>query len=313
MVGKKTSNKKEDKKTTAVEQLKAKLDSQKKGEEKKEIVEKEPEPIYPFERMKHRLLQTANLSKSNPQLSNDTAIVDLGEHKYLGRKYSRTEYITLVKVGRAREVEIKRVNSEILEVSEEINGETVTKQYFQHVNPIRLYKEDGSEKIMHFAYEDEPFTRDWFTMRPIDDEKKWNKLLEIGCVVMDTDLENLVRYFSVIDINRTDPKDKNKPLVLYGEKEIRRDLYKQSPTGFLFKPEWAGYDMYGQPRKIYDISDIDAIKEEIFKVMETELVKGYSEAVMVDPYARANRQTEFLVIIFCLTNILLAAVIVIWT
>lgn len=312
MVGKrkKTTTKKndnKDKKTKAVEELKAKIESKKtETQDEEEEIEEEPEPIIPFERMKHRLLQTTNLSVSKPEVSENTAIVDLGEHKYLGRKYSREEFITLVKVGRAREVLAKRVNSEILEVSEDSGEETITKQYFQHVNPIRLYREDGSEKIMHFAYEDEPFTRDWFTMRPIDDNKKWNKLLEIGCVVRDDDLQNLVRFFSVVDPNH--PQD-----ILYGEKEIKRDLYKQSPTGYLFKPEWAGYDMYGQPRKVYDISDIDAIKEEIFKVMETELVKGYSEAVMVDPYARANRQTEFLVIIFCLTIILLAAVIVIWT
>lgn len=260
---------------------------------------------FPFERSKHRLYPTENLKKTIDG-TEDFSITDNVDHQKVRRKYASDEYIKLVKVGRSRTVKVNRINSEILEVKEDFGDDkTVTKQYFQHVPPIRDYDIDAGEKIMHFAYEDEPFTRDWFTMRPVDDQKKWNKLLEIGCVVRDNDLQNLIRFFSIIDEQSQE--------VLFGEKEIREQLFNKSPTGYFFKPEWAGFDMYGMPRKVYDISDLDAIKEEMYKVSETELIKGYAESVMVDPYAKANKGMEFLIIVFCMTIILLAAVIVIWT
>lgn len=295
------------------QQQKPEENKDKKEENKEETPEEKPLPTkVDFIRKKHRLIPTRALMESDEEITKEFSIVDDVEYNRMGEKKARNEYLKLVKVGRARMVKVHRVNSEIVEIREEKGDDIkVVKQYFTHVPPIRDYDQDGNEKLVHFAYEDEPFTRDWFTMRPIDDQKKWNKLLEIGCVVRHDDLDNLIRYFSIIS-EQPDPET-GKHKVFYGVKEIQEEMYLKSPTGFFFKPEWAGFDMYGKPRQVYDISDIDAIKEEMYKVNETELIKGYSEAVMADPYAKSNRATEFIVIVMSLAIILVAAVIVIWT
>jgi len=262
------------------------LDDQEENERKINLTNQEH-----FEKFKYHLVPA---DKSEAE---GYSLIDNIEYKK--QRKGINEFITLVKKGRIRKVRVERITSEIIQIKEKINDQEVTKQWFAHVPPVHEYDstiKTNREKIMHFAYEDEPFTRDWFSMIVADHYKKWEKLLEIGCVVRDTDLDALLKIFIIRD------PDTNEEL--YGIDEIKKHLYKKSPTGFIFVPEWAGYDVFGKPRIVYDISDIDAIKEEIYKVLEDEVIKKYSEAVIVDPYKNKAKQLEFIIIVFIIYSLL---------
>jgi hypothetical protein len=242
-----------------------------------------------FEKNKHRLVPRENELQ-------DYSLTDNIEYR---KQKSIDEYITLVKKGRIRKMKAHRINSEIIEVRDKINDKDIVKQYFTHVPPVHEYDNTirrNREKIMHFAYEDEPMTRDWHTMLIADHDKKWAKLIEIGCVIRDNDMLNLQKYFQVMDEETGEQ--------IYTEQDIRDNIFQKSPTGYVFVPEWAGYDVFGKPRLVYDVSDIDAIKEEIYKVLEDDVIKEYSEAVIVDPYAKKNKELTIIVLIFAVLLIL---------
>ena len=249
-----------------------------------------------FEVIKHHLV------KNEPE-TDEYSIIDNIEYKK--QRKGIDEYITLVKKGRTRKTKVIRVNSEIIEVQEKIDGKEVNKQYFTHVPPVHEYDDTirtNREKIMHFAYEDEPMTRDWWSMIIADHSKKYEKLLEIGCIIRDNNLEELKRYF--LTYNDEYDGSENSEEWIFSEENIKEKLWNKSPTGYIFIPDWAGYDVFGKPRLVYDVSDIDAIKEEIYKVLEDNVIKEYSEAVIVDPYAKKNKELAFMVIVFAIVLIL---------
>ena len=138
--------------------------------------------------------------------------------------------------------------------------EKTTLRYFTHVKPTlgaidrSLFERNffGKQKKgfwynrCHLIIGHEPITRDFYTGRIADEEKKWQKLLEVGVLIKE-DSELAKQHFM-------------------------RNGEVKSPTGYFIHPEKVELDQHGKPREIYDISDIDAITSEVVIAEEKKLV-----------------------------------------
>lgn len=262
-----------------------------------------------FERYKHHLVPTKELL----ELEDQPSIVDNVE---LPKQKKIKEYITLVKPGKTRIVKVDRINAQLVQIRDEVlfgydlkkarvDKETkkkekyIVKQYFTMVSPILQYDTTGKKtkvRIMHFAYEDEPFTRNWWGMDIADHDKKWEKLLQLGVAIRDDDLDALLKYFVMADEEGTP---------IFDEVDVINIMYRKSRTGYYIVPEWAGYDVVGAPRIKYNTEDITYMKEEIYHALSSDIHKDYTTAMLEDPFAKQNKMLQNIILIMLGAMVLL--------
>ncbi len=208
------------------------------------------------------------------------------------------DFIIAVYRGQARIKKCERINSEVIEVKE---GGSI-RQYFTHVKPILLTLDKdvmgrggrAKQLRLHFVLEDEPMTRDLYTGEIADQNKKYEKLKEIGVLIDHSDRDEMKAAFAIVS---------EEDLTEAEEAFDWEALLNVSPTGYYVHPEWAGTDPFGVPRVIYDVSDIDAIREEVARLLESDLIQAYIAAAMKEVNAKHNKEMMWIVLIFVIAII----------